>query len=79
MSGRPIDQLAQFISGRYEAWRAARSTLERQWMKFYRQWRLIPNSRDRIKSRERSQIKIPATKQAIDMAVDAMHSLVYPR
>lgn len=78
MSDRPIDLLAQFVSGRYEAWRAARSTLERQWMKFYRMYRLIPNARDKIKSKERSQIKIPATKEAINMAVDSMHSLVYP-
>jgi hypothetical protein len=61
----------------FEDWRSARSSLEESWMEYYRSWRCIQDAQDSTRSSERSQLKIPATKEAVNNAADSMFEILF--
>lgn len=74
---RTKDATAQFIIERYESWRQARYELETKWQGYYRTYRCYETAEDRTRDSERSQIKMPATREAINMFVDSFMGIVF--
>lgn len=68
--------LVGHLIGRFTDWEQARSSLEDKWDEYYRTWRCIEDSADKTRESERSQLKIPATKEAINNAVDSVFQIV---
>lgn len=73
---RNKDIIAQHIEGKVTEWGDARTAKEESWRRYYRTWRLIEDDTDKKKKHERSKIKIPATKQAINTAVDNLYMMI---
>jgi len=76
---RKIDYFAGFVHERYSAWRAARSKKRESWDDYYRQWRCMESAEDKTRKSERSQVKMPATKAAVDTAHDALMMTLFGR
>lgn len=70
--------LAEFVRSRFVSWRNARSAKELQWLAFYRTYRCIADAQDATKKSERSQIKIPATKEAVRNFVYSADAILFP-
>jgi len=77
MADRKIDSLAQVIRAKYDRWNTARRTKELKWEQYYRTYRCIEDAVDRTRKTERSMIKMPATKQAVDSAFDHIMRSVF--
>ncbi len=74
---RTIDLVASAIQVKKDSWELARSEKCEDWKKFYRTWRSIETDEDKTRQTERSQIKIPATKQAINGATENLYNLLF--
>lgn len=71
------DVIAAYVASKFSQWSAARQALEDKWDRAYRTWRCLEDSNDKTRNTERSQIKIPATKEAINNAVDAVCQVIF--
>jgi len=69
--------VVEHINKKFEDWRSARSTLEEYWIMWYRAWRCIQTREDAQRKSEKSQIKIPATKEAVNNAADALFDILF--
>jgi len=75
--------LVDFVVSKFSAWSDARSQLAEKWQEYYRIWRCIEDARDQTRNgdttrtMERSRIKIPVTKEAINNAADAMFQIIF--
>ncbi|RMG01876.1 MAG: hypothetical protein D6726_08685 [Nitrospirae bacterium] len=76
---RKIDHIAEVVQSKFRAWEDARSEKTAKWEQYYRLWRCIESEEDKTRSTERSKIKIPATKGAIDAAFDNIYSMIFSR
>jgi hypothetical protein len=65
------------ISTLFDSWSASRSQMEEHWLEYYRAWRCIQDANDKTRKHERSQIKIPATKEAVNNAADAVFDVLF--
>lgn len=80
---RRIDRLAAHVSSRWSAWKADRESLEEKWKFWYRQWRCVEDPQDKTmvgnktRDMERSQIKMPATKEAVNIFLDAAMQIIF--
>ena len=72
-----IDAIARYVEAKYKEWQHARTALEKKWLEFYRQWRCVADEQDKTRSSERSQIKIPATKEAVTNFVNSMMQIIF--
>jgi len=77
MADRKIDSLAGVIRAKYIRWDTARKSKELKWQQYYRTYRCIESTEDKTRKSERSMIKMPATKQAIDSAYDHIMRSVF--
>lgn len=68
---KALESLAGFVQSRKSAWSDARSELEKKWEEAWRTYRCYESAEDKSRESERSQIKLPATREAVNMAVDA--------
>lgn len=76
-TGKETDVLASFVDSRRQSWARARSEQESNWLRWYRQWRMKWSSEDKTVDSEKSQLKMPATREAVRMAVDAIMAVVF--
>ncbi|KKK73572.1 hypothetical protein LCGC14_2892490, partial [marine sediment metagenome] len=58
-------------------WRTARDPKEKKFEEYYRRYRCIEDAADKTRPSERSTIKMPATKQAIDSAYDHIMQSIF--
>lgn len=72
-----LSVIAGHIQSRFQLWRNARTQLERKWLAYYRQWRCVADAEDANRQTERSQIKMPATKEAVTNYVTAMLQIIF--
>lgn len=73
----PGSEVVEHLMGRFTEWEQARSALEDKWDMYYRTWRCIEDSADATRKSEKSQLKIPATKEAINNAVDSIFQITF--
>ena len=77
MANRKIDSLAAVIRSKYNRWNDARRSKELKWEQYYRTYRCIETPMDKTRGSERSMVKMPATKQAVDSAFDHIMRSVF--
>lgn len=70
--------LAAYVQSRFTLWQAARSEKERLWLQWYRTYRCLASPEDASRKSERSQIKIPASKEAVRNFVYSACSILFP-
>ena len=70
--------LAAYVQSRFTLWQGARSEKERLWLHWYRTYRCIASPEDASRKSERSQIKIPASKEAVRNFVYSACSILFP-
>lgn len=76
---RQIDTIASGINSKYESWKASRESKKTKWDAYTRLWRCQETADDKTRETERSQVKVPATKEAIDTAHDNIMQMVFGR
>ena len=72
-----IDAIAEYVQSQYKNWRDARSSLETKWLEQYRLWRCVADAQDKTRSSERSDIKMPAIKEAVTNFTNSMMQIVF--
>ena len=74
------DKLLSWLNTRLEAWRDHRqATYETKWQEYYRIWRGIWSSEDKVRQSERSRLISPATQQAIEATVAELEEATFGR
>lgn len=71
------DPLAAYVQGKYQAWKSGRNQLEQRWLEFYRIYRCQPDGQDATRKSERSKLKMPATKEAINNFVFSVSAILF--
>ncbi len=72
-----IDAIAEYVQAQYKKWKDARSSLETKWLEQYRMWRCVADPQDKTRSSERSDIKMPAIKEAVTNFTDSMMQIIF--
>jgi hypothetical protein len=72
-----MQELAAYVNAKFAAWKSARTSMENKWLEWWRVERCIPSPQDATRKTERSQIKIPATKEAVKNFVFSAASILF--
>lgn len=72
-----IDAIAEYVQAQYKKWKDARSSLETKWLEQYRLWRCVADPQDKTRTSERSDIKMPAIKEAVTNFTNSMMQIVF--
>ena len=74
-----VNPLVEYVNGRFGEYQKQRQPLEEKWDAYYRTWRCMPDGEDQTegRARERSQIKIPAVKEAVTNATDSIYQILF--
>jgi hypothetical protein len=70
------DTLASWVTDHFDTYYRQRLYLEKKWDYWYRQYRCLEDGDDSTRPNEKSQIKIPACKEAVSNATDAIFNIV---
>ena len=70
--------LAGYVTSKFTTWKAARIQLEIKWLEYYRIYRCLADAQDASRNSERSQLKVPLTKEAITNFVISSMSTLFP-
>ena len=76
--GPGLKALAAYVTSKFSAWKSARSQLEAKWLEYYRIYRCLADAQDASRSSERSQLKVPLTKEAITNFVTSAMMTLFP-
>ena len=76
---RAIDHIAGIIENKKTDWSSARDGKKQDWERYYRVWRCVESEEDKSRESERSTVKMPGSKVAIDTAYDNIYSMVFGR
>lgn len=71
------EKIAGCIQSDYAEWKAAREDQFDNYDEFYRMYRCFEDSQDSERKSERSKIKIPAAREAINNFIDAMMQIIF--
>jgi hypothetical protein len=74
-----IDNAAGWVTSRYNDWDDRRTTMEDNWDKWKRIWRVQATTEDKTYDTEKSTIKTPATKVVVDTAIANLISVLFSR
>ena len=74
---RSDNALVALVVDRFNQWRGARAIMEKKWDEYYRIWQCLDDMQDKTRESERSTIKIPASKEAVNNSVDSMFQIIF--
>jgi len=71
------DKIAGCIQSDFSEWKSSREDQFDNYDEYFRNYRCFPDPQDKSRKSERSQIKMPASREAVNNYVDAMMQIVF--